>query len=248
MGRMGVRSGLAWAALAGAISLAGCGADDVPICTTNALGEPFMEPCACDAGGIGLRTCDATGTLGPCVCRNQSSGGGGTSGGMGATGGAGGTPGGAGGTTSGTGGTAPPPIGTDAGLDAGVDAGPPPCTGHSDCAAPTPFCVAGSCVECTIDGDCDAGESCDVVAHTCGPECTTGCSAPTPVCDTVTQTCVECLGASDCNAPTPFCATDHTCVACLAHTDCPPCFPPLVLTPCCNPDGTCACLGFVCPP
>ncbi len=67
------------------------------------------------------------------------------------------------------------------------------------------------------------------------PECTSSaqCSAPKPVCDLATQTCVACT-ASDHNAcvgTTPICGSDQTCHPCTAHTDC--------VSNACLPDGAC---------
>lgn len=53
------------------------------------------------------------------------------------------------------------------------------------------------------------------------PACDGECKGTTPVCDGASNTCVECLKASDCKAATPVCdATSKTCVECAKSTDC----------------------------
>lgn len=46
------------------------------------------------------------------------------------------------------------------------------------------------------------------------------CMAPTPVCKTETNTCVECLVNTDCPAAVPICSDQHTCVQCQLDDDC----------------------------
>ncbi len=47
------------------------------------------------------------------------------------------------------------------------------------------------------------------------------CRAPTPVCNTDEQTCVECTQDEHCRAEAPICdLQDNTCVQCVAHRDC----------------------------
>jgi Cys-rich repeat protein len=54
----------------------------------------------------------------------------------------------------------------------------------------------------------------------------TGCGAPRgcrngQVCDTTTNTCVDCLASADCPSATPACSTGHTCsVKCTPTADC----------------------------
>jgi hypothetical protein len=69
--------------------------------------------------------------------------------------------------------------------------------------------------------------------------CDGKCSGATPACDAASQTCVQCVDATQCAAPTPACATDsNTCVACNDDPDCPS------ATPLCDkPNHACvACL------
>jgi hypothetical protein len=51
-----------------------------------------------------------------------------------------------------------------------------------------------------------------------GP-CPQGCSGNTPVCETSTNTCVQCLVKTDCTG-NQVCSSDHTCVACNENADC----------------------------
>src|SRR5262245_61799122 len=49
------------------------------------------------------------------------------------------------------------------------------------------------------------------------------CPAATPVCDTSTKLCVQCLGpdqTSMCSGATPACGDDNTCRACTANAEC----------------------------
>ncbi len=64
-----------------------------------------------------------------------------------------------------------------------------------------------------------ADASNDAATDVCG-----GCSGSTPVCDTVSMTCVACLLNSDCSSPTPVCDTsDNTCVECLPASEATDC-------------------------
>src|SRR5262245_47114286 len=58
------------------------------------------------------------------------------------------------------------------------------------------------------------------------------CMAPTLVCNTDTNMCVECVRSTDCAATTPVC-DQHACRACKAHDECE-------LSQTCLPDGSCA--------
>src|SRR5215468_5453708 len=58
------------------------------------------------------------------------------------------------------------------------------------------------------------------------------CMAPTLVCNTDTNLCVECVKNTDCATTTPVC-DEHACRACRAHADC-------VDSETCLPDGSCA--------
>lgn len=132
------------------------------------------------------------------------------------------------------------------------------------CAAPTPLCSDGDCVQCTVVGDCpSSGNACNAAtctaAHQCGfvpaaqgtacPNgtcngaglcfvCTPGtttcngttplacnangqydikpdCSGATPVCDSSTASCVQCIGAQQCPVSSNPClsstCTGNTC-------------------------------------
>jgi Right handed beta helix region len=46
------------------------------------------------------------------------------------------------------------------------------------------------------------------------------CAAPTPVCDTQTTSCVECLVKSDCARSRPVCTDQYMCVQCQSDDDC----------------------------
>ncbi len=84
---------------------------------------------------------------------------------------------------------------------------------------------AGVNMDSTLaDGSSDAGP--------CG-----GCSGATPVCNTVTTSCVACLASSDCAGSAPVCDTSsNTCVQCLADLDCSA----ISATPVCDePSQTC---------
>lgn len=66
---------------------------------------------------------------------------------------------------------------------------------------------------------------CELTNASIGPQggCTSNsqCAAPTPVCDTSTQSCVGCLANGDCSGATPTCDTStHTCKACGSNHDC----------------------------
>jgi hypothetical protein len=62
------------------------------------------------------------------------------------------------------------------------------------------------------------------------------CVAPAPVCDTTTNTCVECVAGSDCEATAPVC-DNHACRACATNTEC--------ASGACLPTGACADAGSV---
>lgn len=65
---------------------------------------------------------------------------------------------------------------------------------------------------------------------------TRDCSAPTPLCDTASATCVECFGDSDCPGERPLC--DHeACRTCADDAEC--------ASDVCMPDGSCAAVGSV---
>jgi hypothetical protein len=93
---------------------------------------------------------------------------------------------------------------------------------YTPCAAPTPLCNAGGCVECSASTDCAAPTPVCSANHCV--ECVTGtdCAAPTPVCSA--NNCVECVTNTDCAAPTPVCSANN-CVECVTSTDCDPSTP-----------------------
>jgi hypothetical protein len=60
------------------------------------------------------------------------------------------------------------------------------------------------------------------------------CTAPAPVCDPDSATCVECLGDPDCPADRAFCdVVAHACAGCASDSQC-------TASGACLPDGTCA--------
>lgn len=63
------------------------------------------------------------------------------------------------------------------------------------------------------------------------------CQAPTPVCNTDTTACVECVMDMDCAQSRPICSAQNTCIECEADPDCG--------SGLCLPDGTCANLDEV---
>jgi hypothetical protein len=66
------------------------------------------------------------------------------------------------------------------------------------------------------------------------------CSAPLPVCDVGTMTCIQCTAdePAACTGATPVCGGGHACRACTAHAECS-------ASEVCLPDGRCADLGEV---
>ncbi len=74
-----------------------------------------------------------------------------------------------------------------------------------------------------------------------GGACNTSddCDAPTPACDTVNNTCVECVLDTACTVSTrPVCSDSHTCGACRDNVDCTDSMT-------CMPDGSCAAMDQV---
>ncbi len=121
------------------------------------------------------------------------------------------------------------------------------CTGSQGCSAPTPYCLTGApgaCVQCRTTDDCvSPGMICDGATRTCivppadggtdgedaGFTCTStsGCSGPTPTCDTSAMggrgSCVTCTATQGCTSPTPYCLTGApggACVQCRNTSDC----------------------------
>jgi Cys-rich repeat protein len=69
----------------------------------------------------------------------------------------------------------------------------------------TPECITGVCVTMGANsGKCEL----------CGSDA--NCAAPTPACDTTTNTCVQCTttNTTACSGNTPICGATDTCVAC----------------------------------
>lgn len=66
------------------------------------------------------------------------------------------------------------------------------------------------------------------------------CAGATPVCDVVSDTCVQCTAddATACAGTTPVCGSAHTCEKCTAHAQC-------AASQACLPDGSCADAGQV---
>ncbi len=94
------------------------------------------------------------------------------------------------------------------------------------CDADVPNCATTldplECRECLMDADCDDLFVCNP-AGMCVPGCRTDADCTdtpeTPVCETMSDACVECLSATHCDE-SELCAPDFTCVGCLADTDC----------------------------
>ncbi len=101
------------------------------------------------------------------------------------------------------------------------------CTRDDDCADPTPYCdtSTNTCVACRTSRDCNDRNPCTTDLCTAAGTCsfrnvTPGTSCPGGACDD-TGACVECVDDGDCSAPTPYCDTStNTCVACRTSRDC----------------------------
>ena len=108
------------------------------------------------------------------------------------------------------------------------------CEDDDDCGGAQPYCVAGTCVECLGDGDCDdfcvdgtcvecrSGSDCGDGLYCNGPEVCSGgtcgagtypCGGATPVCIEATDRCVECTN-------TAHCGEGYTCQANVCVGDC----------------------------
>ncbi|MGC4118520.1 MAG: hypothetical protein QM765_28985 [Myxococcales bacterium] len=106
------------------------------------------------------------------------------------------------------------------------------CVDEYDCPSTHPYCEAGVC-KATANPGADAGT---------GP-CPQGCQAD-EVCDSSTDTCVQCLADTDCaahHAPLSLCDTvQKVCVHCKTSEDCPysapSCFQSSCLSSCLNND------------
>lgn len=84
----------------------------------------------------------------------------------------------------------------------------------------------GICVQCTEKSQCKAGYSCDRLVGRCGPICTeTSDCENGRVCDTAQGTCVPCIDGSACqndfDPDTRICYM-RRCVECVISADCPP--------------------------
>lgn len=142
--------------------------------------------------------------------------------------------------------------GTPPGEDAGADAGPtgPACATSRDCklASFDGACRDGHCTGsalCTDDVECGLGENClegacRFTGCTGNADCATGacrmdvftcaecgknsdCPTTRPVCDTASNTCVQCKSDAECTPPGPgHCdAAAGACVHCLEDKHCP---------------------------
>lgn len=146
-----------------------------------------------------------------------------------ATGGAGGA-GGSGGAGrnamgAGKGGTGvvdggPAGVGAAGGAGTGttVDAGP-----CGACPSDRPACVAGMCVACGGDGDCQVSgkRHCDASTHECvGCVRKADCGGNKTECDPTKHECVECLVQSDCKSVSRPTCEAGTCIACRNNDDC----------------------------
>src|SRR5262249_26588539 len=86
---------------------------------------------------------------------------------------------------------------------------------------------------CTTQADCDAlglpvGSDCGDNQQCIGNQCVelttceamSDCTGPTPVCDTASGTCVQCLDANACAGAPPAGGPRHTCVECVDNRTC----------------------------
>lgn len=112
----------------------------------------------------------------------------------------------------------------DGALEVAVDAvvvdAPGTCAVDGDCLnRDLPFCVDQVCVACKKSVDCPAASPICSAAHGC-VSCAAvdaGCSSPTPVCESSSGRCVECLDDGDCAAsPGKSFCVGGTCAACTA--------------------------------
>ncbi len=111
--------------------------------------------------------------------------------------------------------------------DAGGDASGGPCETSDECPSAMPVCDPGAraCVECLLDGHCDAGSSCQsrqcVEDTTCESSLDCDSGSRTPICDTVGGKCVECVIANDCDG-TADCVSNRCepFTACTSSLDC----------------------------
>ena len=89
------------------------------------------------------------------------------------------------------------------------------CLTNATCAAMdpgNPICTGGRCRECGVSADCGLNQTCSA-AHVCQPTCTSNMNCQqggggnnTPLCDTVTGQCVQCVTVADC-PQSPLCSS-----------------------------------------
>lgn len=96
-----------------------------------------------------------------------------------------------------------------------------PCESNEDCAVGVCDEIAGECVECLFETDCEGSARCTDKRCVPNTECVNSLDcvdAPTgPICDPTTSTCEQCVEPSDCDG-TADCV-DHRCVAFTACTN-----------------------------
>jgi len=120
-------------------------------------------------------------------------------------------------------------VGCLANGDCTPDGGGPADAGDAG-ALPTSKCntTTSTCVQCLATSDCPTGDVCQ--GNACVPGCTGTQKCPTgSVCDYAdagtsgTGACVGCLANSDCHVPTPWCdSMTNTCVQCTpSNPSCP---------------------------
>jgi hypothetical protein len=118
--------------------------------------------------------------------------------------------------------TADVPLPLDVAVDRAVDTFVPDAAGtcavDEDCPGlAQPYCVGNVCVACKTRAQCNGSTPICSAAHTC-VSCAAvdaGCASPTPVCQSASGRCVECLGENDCttSAEKSFCV-GAACVGC----------------------------------
>lgn len=102
------------------------------------------------------------------------------------------------------------------------------CETNADCSGSTPICdeLAGACVQCLFDTQCEEGQSCKNKACTASTTCSSSLdcvdNGSSTICDPASSTCVECVAPEDC--PTTADCVANTCVpyvTCESSLDCP---------------------------
>ena len=104
------------------------------------------------------------------------------------------------------------------------------CTADPQCTSPAhPICdlTKNACTACTADTQCKSKSPALPACRADGQcvQCTassasTSCSGASPVCDTTTNTCVQCMSATDCSGATPMCGSGQKCQACATDGEC----------------------------